>query len=75
VEDALLTRQIGVQPVAQLVGERQDVAPAGGPVEEHVGMVRRHGVRAERARSLAGTHRRVDPRLIEELLDDLGELR
>ena len=62
-----------MQPVAELVRERQHVAPACRPVEQHVRVVRRHRVRAEGAGPLARSHRRVDPRLVEELLRDLGE--
>ncbi len=75
VEDALLPREIGVQAVPELVRERQHIAPPRRPVEEHVRVVGRNRVRAERAGSLARAHRRVDPRLVEEPLHDVGELR
>ena len=75
VEHPLFPRQVGVDAVAELVGERQHVAPAGRPVEQHVRVVRRHRVGAERARALAGAHRRVDPVLVEEAAHDVGEIR
>ena len=46
-------REVRVQSVAELVREREHVAPARRPVQQHVRVVRRHGVRAERARALA----------------------
>src|SRR4051812_35567500 len=53
---------------AELVREREDVAPAPGVVEHHVGMRAGHGVRAERAAALARSHGRIDPALVEEAL-------
>ncbi len=66
MEHALPAGEVRMQPVAELVRERQHVAPTRGPVEQHVGMVRRDRVGAERARALPGTHRCIDPRLVEE---------
>ena len=74
VEDALAAREVRVQAVTELVREREHVAPARGPVQQHVRMVRRHRVRAERARALPGPGRRVDPRAVEEALRGVGEL-
>ena len=56
----------GVDAVAELVRERQHVAAARGPVEHHVRVHGRHRVGAERARALAGPHRRVDPVLVKK---------
>ena len=48
VEHALAAREVRVQAVAELVRERQHVAPARRPVEQEVRVMRRHRVRAER---------------------------
>ena len=52
LEDALGSRQLGVDAVAELVGERQHVAARRGPVQQQVRVVRRHGVGAERSPAL-----------------------
>ena len=75
VVDALLAREVRVQPVTHLVGEGEHVAAARGPVEQQVRVLARHGVRAERAGTLARTDRRVDPRLVEEPLRRRRQLR
>ena len=74
VEDALFAREVRVQTVAELVREREHVAPARRPVQEHVRVVRRHRVGAERTRSLARSGRSVDPGPVEEAPCDVGEL-
>ena len=74
VEHPLPAREVRVQAVAELVRERQHVAAARRPVEQQVRVVRRHRVRAERARSLARACGRVDPRVVEELPRGVGEL-
>ena len=51
VEHALPAREVRVQAVAELVREREHVAAARRPVQQHVRVVRRHRVRAERARA------------------------
>ena len=66
LERAPALRQRGVQPVAELVGERQHVAALARVVEQHVRVHARHGVGAERAAALGRAHRRVDPALVEE---------
>ena len=63
VEHALPAREVRVQAVAELVREREHVAAARRPVEQQVRVMRRHRVRAERARTLARARRRVDPGL------------
>ena len=74
VEHALATREVRVQAVAHLVREREHVTPARRPVQQQERVLGRDRVRAERARSLARPHRRVDPVLVEEPLRDVGEL-
>ena len=67
-------REIRVQAVPELVREREDVAPARRPVQQHVRMVRRHRVRAERAGAFSRAGGRVDPRAVEEALRGVGQL-
>ena len=74
MEHALVAGEVGVQAVAELVGQRGDVAGPAGPVEQHVGVVRRDGVGAERAGPLARSDRGVDPPLVEEPAGDVGQL-
>ena len=74
VEHALLAGQVGVQAVAELVGQRGDVAGPAGPVEEHVGVVRRARCRRRTRRAACRAGRRVDPRLAEEALHGVGQL-
>ena len=74
VERALTAGQVGVQAVAELVGQRQHVAVAAGPVEQQVRVVRRHGVGAERSGALGRPDRGVDPAAVVEALHDPGEL-
>ena len=66
LEDAARPGERRVQAVAELVGEREDVAAARRSVEQHVRVHGRDRVGAERAAALAGPHRRVDPVLVEE---------
>ena len=74
VEDALARAERRVHAVAELVRQRQHVAPARGPVEHHERVHVRRAVRAERPRALAGADRRVDPALVEEAADEVAEL-
>jgi hypothetical protein len=74
MEHALSAREVRVQAVTQLVREGQHVAPTRRPVQQQVRVMRRHGVRAERARPLARACRRIDPRAVEEQLRSVGEL-
>ena len=55
-----------MKAMAELVGHRQDVALAGGEVQQHVGVNARHRVRAERASALVRPNGSIDPPLIEE---------
>ena len=64
-----------MKAVAELVGEGEGVVAPPGPVQEHVGVVRRGRVRAEGARTLAGRGGRIDPVLLDEALRDPGQLR
>ena len=68
-------RQGGVQPVAELVGQHEHVAPAAGVVEHQVRVHARRRVRAERAAALVRADGRVDPALVEEPLGQLAEDR
>ena len=52
--------------VTEFVGERHHVARLALIIEQHIGMRRRHGRMREGARRLAGTHRRIDPFVVEE---------
>ena len=60
--------------VAELVGEREHIAPSRGVVEQHVGLDRRHARRAERPAALGRAHGRVDALLVKEALCDGAEL-
>ena len=61
--------------MAELMGERHHVARLALVVHQHVGMRRRRGRMRERARRLAGPHRRIDPAVGEEALGDVGHAR
>jgi hypothetical protein len=74
VEHALVARERRVQPMAELVREREHVAPARRVVEHHIRRRARHRVGAERAAPLAGPDRRVDPAVVEERPRGVGEL-
>jgi hypothetical protein len=67
---ALLGGEHLVDAVAELVGERHDIARLALVVEQHVGVGRGHGGVAEGAGRLAGAHRRVDPAAVEEAFGD-----
>ncbi len=67
--------EIGVDAVAELVRQREHVAPACRPVQQDVRVVRRHRVRAEGAGTLPRPHRGIDPCVVEEALHDVGDLR
>ena len=54
--------------------ERHHVARLALVVHQHIGMRRRRGRMRERARRLAGPHRRIDPAIGEEPLGDVGHL-
>ena len=69
VEDVLLDRQPVVQAMAQLVREGKGVAQLAGEVHQDVGMVMRRHRHAVRAACLAWHDRRVDPAVLEEVLD------
>ena len=72
---AVLRRQHLMHAVAELMGERHHVARLALIVHQHIGMRRRRGRMRERARRLAGPHRRIDPAIGEEPLGDAGHLR
>ncbi len=74
VEDPLRLGERGVQAVAELVGHGEHVAPAGGEVQQHVGVHARHRVAAEGATALVRAHRGVDPVLVEEAGHDAAGL-
>ena len=74
VEDALAGGEREVHAVAELVREREHVAPARGVVEQHVGKHRRHGRGAEGAAPLGRAQRRIDPALVEEALGQRAQL-
>ncbi len=74
VKDVLLRRQAVVQPVPQLVRQHSDVAQLPREVQHHIGVVlgcHRHAVRAAR---LARHHRRIDPPVFEEVLNQRSGL-
>ena len=61
--------------MAQFVSERHHVARLALVVEQHVRVRRRRCRVGERARRLAGPHRRVDPPAVEEAARDPRHLR
>jgi hypothetical protein len=63
-----------VHAVAELVREREDVATPRRVVQQHVRVLARHGVGAERAAALAGAHGRVDEFAGEELPRGVAEV-
>ena len=75
VEQSERLGEVSVQAVAELVGEREYRAPVAREVHEDVRVHARHVRRAERARALVLAHRRVDPALAEEALDDVSRRR
>ena len=65
LEVHLASRQILMQTVAELMGERHDVAEPFGEVHEDVGMHARHRARGEGAAAFALSKFSVDPLLVE----------
>ncbi len=75
LEDAARPRQGGVQAVAELMGQRQDVASLVRPVQQDVRVGAGDGVGAEGAAALARTDGRVDVVAVEEDLRGVAENR
>ncbi len=73
-EVALRAREHLVAAMAELVRQGHDVAHLALVVHQQIGVRARHGRVRERARRLAGPRRRVDPRLVEELLSHRGKI-
>ena len=71
---AVLCRQHLMHAVTEFMRERHHVARLALIVHQHVGMRRRRGRMRERARRLAGPHRRIDPAIGEKTLGDIGHL-
>ena len=74
MEDPLRLGKRRMQAVAEFVRHRQDIAPPGGEIEQHVRVHARHRVRAEGAAPLVGPDRGIDPVAVEEPARDLARL-
>ena len=68
----LLRRQAVVQSVTQLVRHHQCVAKLAREVEHHVRVMPWRDRHAVRAAGLTHNHRRVDPAVLEEVVDQVA---